>query len=51
MIPRKPNFHEQQVNFYVVDLEILFCQMCSGLSLIWNRIQLTYGPKNLHGAQ
>jgi hypothetical protein len=25
--------------------------MCSGLSLIWNRIQLTYGPKNLHGAQ
>ena len=35
----------------VVDLEILFCQMCSGLSLIWNRIQLTYEPKNLHGAQ
>ena len=25
--------------------------MCNGLSLFWNRIQLTYGPKNLHGAQ
>jgi hypothetical protein len=32
-----------------------FCiiyQICSRLSrLIWNRIQLTYRPKNLHGAQ
>jgi hypothetical protein len=31
---------------YVVDLEILFCQMCSGLSLIWNRIQLTWAKES-----